>query len=51
VVRRATFTDSAPRGDELLKWFNGDSDPVPETFLLSVEAAANQDSPPDDPWS
>jgi len=51
VVRRARFTDSAPTGDDLLKWANDASDPVPEKYLLSVEEAANKDAPPDDPWS
>ena len=51
VVRRASFPDSAPTGEELLKWFNDESDPVSEKVLSSVEEAVNQDSPPDDPWS
>lgn len=51
VVRRARFTDSAPTGDDLLKWANEVSAPVSEKYLLSVEEAANQDLPPEDPWS
>jgi hypothetical protein len=51
VVRRASFSDSAPTGEDLLKWFNDGSDPISEKFLLSVEEASNQDTAPDDPWS
>jgi len=51
VVRRAYFTDSATTGEDLLKWANDASDPVPEKFLLSVEEATKLDAPPDDPWS
>jgi hypothetical protein len=51
VVRRARFGDSAPTGEDLLKWASDASDPVPEKFLISVEEAANQDMPPDNPWS
>lgn len=51
VVRRAHFTDSAPTGEDLLKWASDASNPVPEKFLMLVEEAANQDAQPDDPWS
>lgn len=51
VVRRARFTDSAPTGEDLLAWCDSGSSLVPEKYLSSVEEAANQDLPPDDPWS
>ncbi len=51
VVRRAYFTDSVPTGEDLLKWADDASDPASEKYLLSVEEAANQDVPPEDPWS
>lgn len=51
VIRRAYFIDSVPTGEDLLKWADDASDTVSEKYLLSVEAAANQDAPPEDPWS
>lgn len=51
VVRRAIFRDSAPTGEDLLKWTADPSDPVPEKYLAAVEEAAAYDAPPDDPWS
>ncbi|MFU8847468.1 MAG: antitoxin VapB family protein [Opitutales bacterium] len=51
VVRRARFADSAPTGEDLLAWCNRGSSPIPEKYLSSVQDAADQDLPPDDPWS
>jgi hypothetical protein len=51
VVRRARFTDSAPTGEELLKWASDAADAAPEKYLRLVEEAAANDAPPDDPWN
>ncbi len=51
VVRRAYFKDDPPTGEDLLKWADNASGPVPEDYLLAVEEAAENDSPPDDPWN
>jgi len=51
VVRRATFKDTAPTGEDLLKWAGDASDPVPDNYLAAIEEAAGRDAPPDDPWS
>ncbi len=51
VVRRAYFKDSAPTGEDLLKWADDASTPVSEGYLSAVEEAVSRDAPPDDPWT
>ena len=51
VVRRASFPDAAPTGAELLEWANSTGAPVSESYLRAVEKAADNDAPPDDPWT
>ncbi len=50
VVRRATFPDAPPRGTDLLAYYRANGSGLSKTYLDTVEQAANNDRPPDDPW-
>lgn len=51
VVRRAIFPADPPTGRALLEYIDGRHAHVSESYLSSVEAAAGEDGPPDDPWT
>jgi len=51
VVRRAVFPESAPTGATLLAWYEAGGGRVSAAYLDAVEAASENDRPPDDPWS
>lgn len=51
VVRRAVFPDSPPTGGDLLAYFRAGGSGVSEAYLEAVEKAAQNDRPPDNPWS
>jgi len=51
VVRRAVFSDSPPKGTDLLAYFRGGGSAVPQTYLDAVEQAAENDQAPDNPWT
>ncbi|GAB4181010.1 MAG: hypothetical protein Fur0032_22040 [Terrimicrobiaceae bacterium] len=50
VVRRATFSDTAPTGADLLAFYKNGGSGVDEDYLRGVEIAEAADQPPDDPW-
>lgn len=50
VVRRAVFPANPPTGRELLEMLETRSSRAPEKYLSAVEAAAESDNAPDDPW-
>jgi len=51
VVRRARFEDSPATGESLSQYFRSGGSGVSEQYLDAVEAADNNDRPPDDPWA
>ena len=51
VVRRAAFADSVVTGNGLRDYFRKGGSGVSERYLKAVEAAANNDLPPDNPWA
>jgi predicted CopG family antitoxin len=51
VVRRGIFRKEAPTGKDLLKWYKGTASPLEDAELEAMEAAADTDPPPDDPWT
>lgn len=51
VVRRMQVTTPAPSGRDLLNRFQAGGSSVDETYLDTIEAAAAQDQPPENPWN
>jgi hypothetical protein len=51
VVRRAVFSEMPPTGAELLAYLRSGASGIADSDLDAAEKAANNDKPPDDPWS
>ena len=51
VVRRALFPDTPSTGNDLLAYFRNGGSGVSDAYLDAVERAAENDRPPDNPWS
>jgi len=50
VVRRAVFPDKPPTGADLLAYLESGGSGASFAYLDAVEAAAQSDPPPDNPW-
>ena len=51
VVRRAVWLDAPATGESLLHYFRNGGSGVSGKYLDTVEAAAQHDLIPDDPWA